>query len=294
LSRAVIKDLSYKPYRGARRSGTSIWIIARAGLLLARKSKWMKVLLAASLAVTVGFGVALYIALKFQGLTGQLGVNMPGVMRQLMKADRFVADAILFCGSFFGFFAALIVSGPSVSDDLKGGGLHFHFSRPVGLVDYVGGKVLPTVIAIGVLAFMPAVLLGLMRLAMSPEWEPGSRPAATLVNALGLAGLITMGFSVPAVCMSALTVRRGVARILWALLYWVMWAVGGVLVKVLGESGFALVSLPGSAEALAGGLYGLDKRAAEHWVGAAAVLMAYAGAGLAVIVWRINRWRKKT
>lgn len=294
MSRAVIKDLSYKPYRGARRTGTAIWIITRAALVQAIKSRWLKFLAAASLAVTAGFGVALYLAMKFQGVTGRLGLNMPGVMSQLLKADRFVADAVLACGSFFGFFAALIVAGPAVSDDLKGGGLSFHFSRPVRQLDYVAGKVLPSAIAVGVLAFMPAVLLGLLRLAMSPEWEPVSRPAVTLVNAAFLALMITVGLSVPAVAASAMTARRGVARVLWALLYWVMMAAGGVLSKALEEDAFHLLSLNGSAEALAGGLFGVDKRAAEYWAAGAFVLSLYAAAGLVLVLWRINRWRKKT
>jgi ABC-type transport system involved in multi-copper enzyme maturation permease subunit len=294
MSRAVIRDLGYQAYDGPRKLGNRVWVITAVGLKAAWKSRWSKVLGVFSLIAAAGFGVAIYLTLKVQDITGKMGVPMPKMIHKLLVADHYVGDAINLCGSFFGFFIAVLVAGPALADDLKGGGLNFHFTRPVTHRDYVIGKILPTTLAIAALALIPALMLGLMRLALSPQWEPLSTPLLTLSKGLLFSAVAAVSLSVPAVALSSLTVRRGIARTLWALLYWIPPAVGGALMGITKDRKYLVISLNGGLESIKDRLFGSDKQQlAEHWQLAVLILAAHVAVGLFLVYYRVRQGEKK-
>lgn len=294
MSRAVIRDLGYQPYDGPRIVKSRTWVITWTGLRGSLKSRWTKWLGISALIATGGFGVAIYMAMKIQDFTGGMGMPIPPEINQkLFKADTFVGAAIMFCGGFLGFFAALLVAGPSLADDLKGGGLHFHFTRPVKTIDYIAGKILPSTILVFLLGLIPAAALGFMRLSLSPEWEAISRPLMTLAKGIALAGICGLSISVPAVALSAFTTRRGVARILWALLYWIPPGIGAALAKVLNDNQYYVISISGGLEAISTRFFGGDHPSGEHWLSGLLSLAVYIFTGLFLIFWTVRR-RERT
>ena len=307
---AEIRDLRYHPYEGPRTSGSRAWIIAAAGLRQVTKSKWTKWLAATSLAITAGYGLAMYMAMKVKAVThGAISPqNMPSdVLKQLLTANRYVADSVLVCTTVLGFFAALIAAGPAIADDLKGGGLHFHFSRPVTTTDYVLGKILPTIIAVWIMALIPALSLGLLRIMLSPSGESVTKPLFVLGKGLLLSVLGAVTMAVPAVAMSALTKRRGVARLLWAALFLLGGAAGGMAVGITHDLRWAVVSISDAVKAIGYGIFGLpwppNVRHGHHhaefyaggssaWTLGLAVAAIYVLLGLALITWRVSHDRR--
>ena len=310
--KAEIRDLRYHPYEGPRMEGSRAWIIASAGLRQVTKSKWTKWLAASSLAITAGFGLAMYLVIKVKQVThGMISpATMPSkMMQQLLTANRYVADAILVNATVIGFFAALIAAGPAIADDLKGGGLHFHFSRPVTTTDYILGKLLPTTIAVWVMALIPALSLGLFRTMLSPSGESIWKPLAIVGRGLLLSALAAVFMAVPAVAMSAVTKRKGVARLLWAALFLLGGAAGGVAVGVTRDLRWAVISLSESIKAVGYGVFSLPwppqatrghngPPISFHHTGDSAWLWGLAAAslylilGLAVVTWRVSRSRR--
>ncbi len=303
--KAEIRDLRYHPYEGPRLVGSRAWIIASAGLRQVTKSRWTKWLAASSLAITAGFGLAMYLAIKVKQVThGMVSAQtMPNhVMKQLLTANRYVADGILVNATVIGFFAALIAAGPAIADDLKGGGLHFHFSRPVTTSDYVLGKLLPTIIAVWVMALIPALVLGLLRTMLSPSGESLWKPLEVLGRGLLLSGLAAIFMAVPAVAMSAVTKRKGVARLLWAALFLLGGAASGVAVGVTKNLQWAVISISEAVKAVGYGIFslpwpprghhGLSQGSGSTWIWGLVSASIYMLLGLALVTWRVSRTRR--
>ncbi len=293
MSRAVIRDLGYQPYESTRSTRSRTWVIAWTGLRGAFKSRWTKWLGIVALIATGGFGVAIYLAMKIQDFTGGMGVSVPPeVARSLFRADGFLGAAVVFNAGFLGFFIALLSGCPALADDLKGGGLHFHFTRPVKPVDYIAGKILPTTLLTLFLGLLPALALGLMRLSLSPPWEPLSAPLSSLAKAVAMAVVCAVSISVVAVALGSLTARRGVARILWALLYWIPPGIGAALANVTGNNRFYLVSLSGAQESLSTKFFGGEHPSGQYWALGLIALAIYVAAGLLLIYWTVRRKEK--
>ncbi len=286
---ARIFDLSYEPYEGPRNLSWRFWPIASAGIRHVTRSRWSKWLLASSLALTAGYGVALYAVMQFKATP--LSVLMPEMARKLLRADGYVGQAVVSAGTFLGFFAALISAAPALADDLRAGGVHFHLSRPITKWDYVAGKILPTALFIGVLAGIPAVALGLLRLLLSPPAEPWYRPLWTGVQALGLAALCGLAQAVPAVALSSLSKSRTAARVAWVAFVFVFGALGGILAQVTRRSGWLALSLSEDLKAVAHALLGEPAvRPLQYppWPVAVGALGVFVAAGLLLLAWRIQ------
>ncbi|MCD6497725.1 MAG: ABC transporter permease subunit [Deltaproteobacteria bacterium] len=292
---AEIRDLRYHPYDGPRSLSSRAWTITLAGLNQARKSKWLKWLAGLTLGITSIYGVMLYMAMRAQDVKTKAGLGAMHFkhLDKLLQADRYVASAVIVTITTIGFFIALIVAGPAVSDDLRGGSFHFYFSRPVTKTDYILGKILPTTLVIAILALVPAILLGSMRIAMSPTIEPLRVPLMTAARALIVvaAGSLVMG--VPAVALSALTERRGIARILWALFFLVVGAVVGIVAHATGNKQYMAMSIDGSIKAFSFGFMKVKQMTSSYWFTGLTAMAAYVAAGVGIVAWRVTRWQTK-
>jgi hypothetical protein len=132
-----------------------------------------------------------------------------------------------------------------------------------------------------------------MRVAISPEWESVTVPLSTMGKGLLLCGLIALAQSLPAVAMSSLTMRRGIARALWALVYWIPPMVGGALRGITKDPRYMVVSIMGALDSIHAAFFGSKEKTGAHWDLALAVLGAYVLLGFGLIYYRVRRWEKK-
>jgi len=292
---AEIRDLRYHPYDGPRSLSSRGWTITLAGLNQARKSKWLKWLAGLTLGITSIYGVMLYMAMRAQDVKTKAGLGAMHIkhLDKLLQADRYVASAVIVTITTIGFFIALIVAGPAVSDDLRGESFHFYFSRPVTKIDYILGKILPTTLVIAILALVPAILLGAMRIAMSPTIEPLRVPLMTAARAFIVVAAGSFAMGAPAVALSALTERRGIARILWALFFLVVGAVVGIVAHATGDKQYMAMSISGSIKAFSFGFMKVKQMTSSYWLTGLTAMAAYVVAGVGIVAWRVTRWQTK-
>ena len=260
----------YRRWRGELAGRGWRWLaITRAGVALTARSRWLRRF------VLVAWLPLLYYALLFF-LVGQ-ATELRNVQRledewrfQVLRGlfggsltERFIADPAAFrpviwslllhlflrYTQVFSVMIVVAIVGPRlVSEDLRSRALALYFSKPIGRVDYILGKLGVVAFWVATVSLLPGLALYALSIAFSPSLETLSQ-TWHLLPRLGLYSLIlVVGTGAPMLALSSLTPNPRFLGFAWAAA-WVMSSVASSILR------FALhPPLPrGSIEAASGG-----------------------------------------
>jgi ABC-type transport system involved in multi-copper enzyme maturation permease subunit len=145
----------------------------------------------------------------------------------------------------FVFVACVMIGAGLIAEDRRANALELYLSRPVGIVQYLLGKLLTIGFFIALVTVIPAIVLLLAQMSLS--WgEPGElgRLLALLVRTV-LAGAVWVG--IPALLIlaaSALTQRARNAAIAWlAVVVLLQFVISEILLEVFAQDGFRLLQI---------------------------------------------------
>ena len=220
------------------------WVIASGNLRLAWASRWVKIVLIASL---------------------MPGVILAGITYFFIPLSAFTMQSVFSASTLFAFLVTALVGARLISEDRRQGAFLAHFARPVTRLDYVAGKMVALIIPLLFVTMAPALFGLAADIAVDADTiadrvtaqvgedqvqeldqdnvlthlEPGKALQAILT--FGLVASVTTAAIM--LGLSALTTRARMAGISW----------------------FALVAFGGAASGILGGILDRDWPAFLSW-----------------------------
>jgi ABC-type transport system involved in multi-copper enzyme maturation permease subunit len=274
----AIADRGYTPYRGAHTPLSSRGrVVARQALRSMAKQAWVIVTLALSafpLLICAGWMWMQSMALQKLPIDGKLA--------SVGTLDATVAHfASHWSTLLLSFFIALFAGGGAVADDARAGAFQFYFARPLTRHQYLWGKLAAVTTLTALASLVPPVLVAAIRLELAAPGELGAKlPAVGAALLLGLVQAIAL--SAPALALSSLTKRRGLAQAGFAGFFLLPWIAGGILAQLTRSAWPKLLSLPANFDNLGHWLFRVpldpDVRMVPVWASAAVVAALVAGA----------------
>ena len=224
-----IHDQGYRRYEGKRAPhGQAWWIIARTQFLAALKYRPFVILLLVSWVPFIGRAVQLYLSTSFQQ------VSMLAATAQTFR--DFLDQQGLFV------FLVTIALGGAIADDRRANALQLYLSKPLTRTEYIIGRLVPALVVLLGVTFVPAILLILLQIAFSGSTAFIGQnlfllPAITLVS---LTQALLSASTILA--LSSLSKSRRFVSIMYAGLIFFTAAMYQVLRTITGNRAWAAVS----------------------------------------------------
>lgn len=243
-----LHDVGYRPWKSEKTSYYTRWlVIASTGIRLALRSNWVSRLLLfcwlPALAVGVGFFVyeqSIYrpeLRVPIANVITLAGASV-GTATQVMKdpeSSRYeVWSSLLLI--FFRYPQGLLmlvvvglVSPRLISYDLRNRGYLLYFSRPIQIWEYILGKSLIICFFLAMMTTVPATILYLVGLSLSPQSDVILNSWDLLPRVFVASLVLMLPVTAVALACSAVTVESRYATFAW----FAVWAVGWVSYSVL-------------------------------------------------------------
>jgi ABC-2 type transport system permease protein len=224
-----IHDQGYRRFGGQRAPhGRAWWVIASTQLRSALKFRPFVILLLFSWVPFVVRGVQFYLASSFQQ------VSMLAPTAQTFR--EFLDQQGLF------IFLLTIALGGAIADDRRANALQLYLSKPLTRVEYVLGRLVPALICLLGITFLPAMLLLLLQVAFS-----GSitflRQNAFLLPAITLVTLTQALLSACTIlALSSLSKSKRFVSVMYAGIIFFTTAMYQILRNITGSRAWAAIS----------------------------------------------------
>jgi hypothetical protein len=249
-----LHDVGYRPWRGRKNwPWFRWWAIAVVGIQIAFRSSWLgRTLIVAWVpAIFMGTGFFAYeqsiVRPEMRQMVGRAvlfsggGLELAQAVSKNPETVRHeVWSALLL--SFFRYPQAIvmvivvgIVSPRLISYDLRNRGYLLYFSRPIRVSEYLLGKTLVVWTFLALITTVPALLLYVVGLSVSPNmavfWTTWDLPLRVLLASVAL----MLPTTAIALACSAMTIESRYAAFSW----FAFWIVGWVSFSVLSTGEFA-------------------------------------------------------
>jgi hypothetical protein len=279
----TVRDLGYRPYEGVRLPpANNTWVMLRHGLARAWASWLVKIAVLLSGGPLLVFAV--YVALRLY-MTRQMGGGAEGIpefdgtepLRYLYSSETWLAVSLLTLGA----------GAPAIAEDLTFRAFQFYFAKPVTPEQYYGGRALAVAIPIFAITFVPAIIVDLVMVAMSPVDQATAMLGLLLpcfVYSLVLA--IVMGAG--SVAISSLSKSRALTMSAWVLCFVVPHALAAVVEAIGHWPWLYLASFTGLLGTIADALFHVDSDSDLHWWHALPVLGLFVAGSIALSLHRLR------
>jgi ABC-type transport system involved in multi-copper enzyme maturation permease subunit len=268
----------YEPYEGDRTSHFGrILAIAKESFKATTGSKWLWLLLAATLVHVAVRGVVPFVTGQIEVPEGAVG---PEARQQIEFTTAFLMDAFGLQARWILLLALALVASPAISRDAQSGGFSFYFSKPVTRTGYGIGKLLPPVTIGMIVTALPVLVIWLLGVAFTPEAVYPDN-VWTLPILITLAGLVvSAAASLLALGLSAVSSSRNLAAVVWVGIGLVSAVAAGLLQGITGNDATGLVDVFGTFNAVADTVLGVGNASVPTW-GAWLVTLGWAIVGAA-------------
>jgi ABC-2 type transport system permease protein len=278
-----IRDLGYRRYDGPRLDHRRRYrVLAGRTLSLAWTSGLVKTVAIIGMFPSVVCAVVMYTKIRGAQVLQAQGVPVPDA---LQNPEHWVFYAVYWCQIWFAFAMSLIVAAPAVAEDVRTGAFTFYFSRPLSRAHYIVGKLLAVGLLIFGLCAGPGLLLSLLRIALAGSGTEALSQLPLLLITTLYAALLAATLTLPALALSAVSHRGGLAVGGWAALFFVPWVLAEPAAAATGMAQLTLLSVPTSLRLVGQHLYGIPPSYELPWIWPAATLIAL----IAVAAWALHR-----
>jgi ABC-type transport system involved in multi-copper enzyme maturation permease subunit len=277
----AVYERVYEPYEGDRTTQLDrIVAIAKEGFQATARSKWLYVLLAATLVHVAIRSVVLYV-------TGQVDVQgqvPPNVAEQINFNAGFIADTLALQTRWILLLSLALVGAPAIARDVQAGGLSFYFSKPITRSGYAIGKLATPVIVGLVVTALPALIVWMMGVAFTPETLYPSNVWTMPLMILAAGAIVSTVASLVVLGLSALAGSRNLAAVVWVGIGLLAAGASELLTGVTGEDATGLVDLFGAFNKVTELLLGVDASTLPS-TGAWLITLGWGLAGLIGLVY---------
>ncbi|MCO5171721.1 MAG: hypothetical protein M9894_35915 [Planctomycetes bacterium] len=275
----------YRRWEGTRRGRAWRWlVIARAGVELTARSRWLFRFILLAWLPLLYYGVAFFVIGQLteqRTIDAARGMWQFDVLRGLFGtplAERFIEDPAahrpaLWSALIYMFlrytqiFCVMIVValvGPRlVSEDLRSRALSLYLARPITRADYILGKLGVVCFWVGTVTLLPALALYALSIAFSPSVEALTHTIVVVPRVVLVSLLLMVGAGAPMLALSALFPAPRLLAFLWA----GAWLMSSVASRVLSLALFprgregdwtGLVSVSANFDAVAFRVFDMD------------------------------------
>ena len=239
-----IHDVGYRAWVGTRMPRIHAFLVmVLSGIMITRRSAWIRRMLAASWLPVVYIGAGFYFIEQtlqtadpsarrmFVDLFGRFFSvpNTDALQQGLMSAEldrhRIWAGLIAIFLSYPQSVASLVLTGliapPLISRDLRTRAYLIYFSKPIGKWDYIGGKLATIGAFLAFITLLPALSLYLCGVGLSPDlsviYSTWDLPFRIVVASL----VFILPTSAIALMFSSLTHESRYASLAW-FTFWIL------------------------------------------------------------------------
>ncbi len=279
--RGVIRDRGYKPYEGKLLDGGRWSLIWGRMLKMTARQPWVLVALIISALPAVVYAVIMLVQAKMYNVLSGQGMAVPSPDYRVYQLIVEPYGTLL-CA----FLCAMFAGGGAVADDARAGTFQFYFARPVSREHYLVGKLLPPVTLVAIIALVPAILISILRIAITRDTSEALTELVLPLRALALGSIEALALGVPVVALSSLSRGRGYVQGAFAALFTLPWILGAIFVGVTRTPWPAILSIPAHLQNLGHFLFALPydegDRPLPVWL-SAAVLGALVVGSIAIL-----------
>ncbi len=264
-----VYERGYTHWQPSGRRARPAWlVIARRGVVEPLRRRWLFLLILAAWVPAIVKGGFIYAKLKAGNILDLMGggwtsIEPEGFLR-FLEGQR-----------FFVFVLLAITGAGLIATDRRENGLSLYFSRPLGLVDYVGGKALTAVFFYCLVTLLPVCALSLFAYLISPEATGAQMLLGTPLRALVYCLLAGTSTSLVLLAFSALGTRSIFVMVWWTLLVTGSDAVGGIAAGLLHRSELQVVNFLGQYHNAGSLLFAAPRRldGVSPWVSLVTILV---------------------
>lgn len=248
-----------------RRASPSWLVIARRGVTEPLKRRWLFLLILASWVPAIIKGGFVYAKLKAGNMVDLLGGNWTSIdpegFLRFLEGQR-----------FFVFVLLAITGAGLISTDRRENGMSLYFSRPLGLLDYIGGKAMTIVAFYCLVTLLPVCLLCLFAYLIAPDATGMDLLLMTPLRTLAYCLLAGASTSLVLLAFSSLGTRSVFVMVWWTVLVQGTETIGGIA-EGLGRGGLQAVNFLGQYHNAGSLLFGAPPRLeVSPWLSLALVL----------------------
>lgn len=243
-----VHDLGYRKWEGIRAAKSlRPWVVARGGISLVFKRKWLRLMLMLAWLPVVVPAFALF-AFEYSstepGMQRFIVQMARGPLQQPELANQILADpdsarhdvwsalilAFFRYPQLFAMVALIGLIAPLlVSYDLRTKAYLMYFSRPLSPTEYILGKSAVIWCLLGLTVTVPALLLYVLGVLLSPDLSVVSQTWDIPLRILAASIVLLVPTTTLAVCYSSLTSESRYATFAW----FSTWVMGFVAYQIL-------------------------------------------------------------
>lgn len=275
----------YRRWEGVRRGRAWRWLVlARAGVRLTGRSRWLFRFILMAWLPLLYYGVAFFVVGQLteqRTIDAARGMWQFDVLRGMFGtplAERFIEDPaghrpaiwsaliymFLHYTQIFCVMIVVALVGPRlVSEDLRSRALTLYLARPITRLDYIVGKLAVVCFWVGTVTLLPALALYALSIAFSPSVEALTHTIAVVPRVTLVSLALMVGTGAPMLALSAVFPNPRLLAFLWA----GAWLMSSVASRVLGLALFpgtregdwtGLVSVSANFDAIAFRVFDID------------------------------------
>ncbi len=235
-----INPIEYRPWKGERTAlNLRVYVILRSVFRHAIKSVGVKVLLILAFLIVYAFQFAVTILMGNDTLTAR---DMSGDFNAMGLA-------------LFAMLLTAVITSDLISEDLSNRSFVLYFSRAIKTTDYLVGKAGGAVMVMGLLCFLPPILLAVAAILTQSGGDYWS--SIKVLGRTVVAGAFATLFFVPyGLMMSSLTRRRSYAAVGTFMSFFVLTIISGAFSEF--HDGWRVISPAESVSFAVDWIYGLD------------------------------------
>jgi hypothetical protein len=274
----TVRDLGYRPYEGVRLPpSNNTWVMLRQGLSRAWGSWLVKI------AVFLGFGPPLIAAAYIVGVRMLAGEEAARTfdgtvpLRYLFTAQTWLVVSLITLGA----------GAPAVAEDLTFRAFQFYFAKPVTAVQYFVGRALAVAVLVFLVTFVPALLVDLVLVAMTPL-DRATEQLALILPCLVYGVLLATVMGTTSVAVSSLNKSRAFTMSAWILCFVVPHALAAVVEGIGHWPWLYLGSFTGLLGVIADALFHVETESQLLWYHAVPVLVLLILGSVALTLHRLR------
>jgi len=265
-----IRDRGYQRYEGERTPPLGRWaVVLRHSLRMTAKQPWVvAIMIISAFPPLVGAGL-MYLSIK------ALAAFLAQIPPDQIDPSKLPPDPALWVlhiqttsywvVPLLAMLMAMFAGGSAIADDMRFGAFQFYFARPVSREQYLIGKLVPVVLLVFIVSFVPSLILTLVRISMFRAGMDSLGQMMLLpLRALALSLIHAVLLGVPAVALSSLSKRRGLVQGGFAALYGLPWILGWILTRITRSAWPSVLSIPAQLESLGAMIFGYKAQPDER------------------------------
>lgn len=275
-----VYERGYTHWEPSGRRARPAWlVIARRGVLEPLRRRWLFLLILAAWVPAIFKGGIIYGKLKAGNILDLMGGGWTSIEPEGFL--RFIENQ-----RFFVFVLLAITGAGLVATDRRENGLSLYFSRPLGLLDYIGGKALTVVVFYCLVTLLPVCALCVFSYLIAPDATGAELLVGTPLRALLYCLLAGGSTSLVLLAFSSLGTRSIFVMVWWTLLVTGTDAIGGIAEGLLHKGGVQAVNFLGQYHNAGSLLFGSPRRleGVSPWVSLGVIL-----AWTALALWVLRR-----